>query len=156
MGEELRQADAIELFAMQREIFGASAYDLATVVQLAELFPSLMIIAKSPAGDAVGFAMGAVGDDGTGWVLLMGVVESARRSGLGSALMNALLYRIDERAARTKLTVDPESDAAIQLYHRMGFRTTDRIENYLGPGRDRLVLVRETLPGTPERVNDRN
>jgi ribosomal protein S18 acetylase RimI-like enzyme len=38
------------------------------------------------------------------------------------------------------LTVEPNNDAAISLYHNEGFVKKEIKKNYLGPGEDRIVM----------------
>jgi ribosomal protein S18 acetylase RimI-like enzyme len=82
----------------------------------------------SRSGEPVGLAMLAV-REATGWIGGMGVVAAARRGGLGTILMRAVL---DE--ARTAglgevgLEVLEPNDAAIRLYERLGFRRVRMLE----------------------------
>jgi hypothetical protein len=65
----------------------------------------------------------------TGWIGGMGVVTSARRGGVGTTLMQAVLA--EARAAGTDevgLEVLEPNDAAIALYEQLGFRRVRMLE----------------------------
>jgi len=56
------------------------------------------------------------------WLEDLFVVEDARRSGLGAALVEAALSRARERrCARVELDVNESNRAAVALYERFGF-----------------------------------
>lgn len=58
------------------------------------------------------------------WLEDLYVTESARRSGVGAALMEAALKRAHERGCRrVELDVSDANDAALALYERYGFVT---------------------------------
>jgi ribosomal protein S18 acetylase RimI-like enzyme len=65
-----------------------------------------------------------------------------RRKGVAYALMRtAILQARHARLTRISLEVRPDNQAAIALYEKLGFSTSDRIPSYYGPGDDALVLV---------------
>lgn len=74
-------------------------------------------------GDPVGLAnLGIRGEDG--WIGGIGVVSSARRSGVGEALMRALHEQARERGLRRVwLEVIVENTGAFALYEKLGYRT---------------------------------
>ena len=73
------------------------------------------------------------------WLEDLFVGESARRSGLGAALLDAALVRARERrCARVDLDVDERNVAALALYERFGFSAASG----LGGGRTLLMRLR--------------
>ena len=94
-------------------------------------------------GAPVGFANLAVrGDDA--WVGGVGVTASARRSGVGEALMNAIHEQARERGVkRVWLEVIVENTGAFALYEKLGYRTVQDVEVW-------------TLPGEPGELGGRD
>jgi len=79
-------------------------------------------------GEPVGLAnLGVRGEDG--WVGGIGVVASARRSGVGEALMDALHEQARELGLRRVwLEVIVENTGAFALYEKLGYRTVRDVE----------------------------
>ena len=74
------------------------------------------------------------------WLEDLFVGESARRSGLGAALVEAALERARVRGcARVDLDVNERNAAALALYERFGFSAAS------GPGAGRMLLMRLRL-----------
>ena len=84
-------------------------------------------------GERVGVCMlGARGDEG--WIGGLGVVASARREGIGEALMQAVLDEARSRGMReVRLEVIRENTRAIPLYERLGFALTRNLEVWSAP-----------------------
>jgi len=79
-------------------------------------------------GEPVGVCvLGLRGDEA--WIGGLGVVASARREGIGRALMDAVLDEARSRAVReVRLEVIRENERAIPLYERLGFERTRELE----------------------------
>jgi len=85
-------------------------------------------------GEAVGFANLAVRGD-EAWVGGVGVVTSARRSGVGDALMEAIHEQARARGVkRVWLEVIVENTGAFALYEKLGYRTVQDVEVWTLPG----------------------
>jgi ribosomal protein S18 acetylase RimI-like enzyme len=115
------------------------------VRQMEELAPSTFFVARS-GGNVIGFAVGAISGNGNrdAWVLRLRVLPGYQRKGIGSALMSRLIRALASTGAgQVFLSVSPENVAARRLYEKLGFSTARNIENYFGPGEDRLILCRE-------------
>lgn len=61
-----------------------------------------------------------------------------RGQGMGTALMAAALEQV---AAPVLLTVDPNNEAAIELYRRYGFAVDHYVEGYYRPHEHRYVMI---------------
>lgn len=84
-------------------------------------------------GTPVGFANLALRGD-EAWVGGVGVVMSARRSGVGEALMEAIHEHARERGiTRIWLEVIVENTGAFALYEKLGYRTESDVEVWLLP-----------------------
>ena len=97
-------------------------------------------------GEPVGFANLAVRGD-EAWVGGVGVVTSARRSGVGEALMEAIHEQARERAIkRVWLEVIVENTGASALYDKLGYRTVQDVEVWTLPGVEGQPAGREVSP----------
>ncbi|HEY2354292.1 MAG TPA: GNAT family N-acetyltransferase [Gaiellaceae bacterium] len=87
-------------------------------------------------GEPVGFANLAVRGN-EAWVGGVGVVVTARRSGVGKALMEAIHEKARERGVeRVWLEVITENTGAFALYEKLGYRTVQDVEVWTLPGAD--------------------
>lgn len=82
---------------------------------------------------SIGLAnLGVRGEDG--WIGGVGVVPTARRSGIGEALMRALHEQARERGIRRVwLEVIVENTGAFALYEKLGYRTVRDVEVWTLP-----------------------
>ena len=94
-------------------------------------------------GEPVGFANLAVRGE-EAWVGGVGVVTTARRSGIGEALMHAIHEQARERGVkRVWLEVIVENTGAFALYEKLGYRTVQDVEVWTLPGVDGEPAGRE-------------
>lgn len=93
--------------------------------------------------DRVGVAMLGVRGE-RGWIGGLGVVPGARRSGVGRALMEALLA---EAPADVSLEVIEQNEPAIRLYESLGFERTRILEVW--------SLTEQAPPATARTVESR-
>ncbi len=91
------------------------------------------------------------------WIGGVGVVTSARRSGVGEALMRALHEQAGERGVRRVwLEVIVENTAALKLYGQLGYELVQDVEVWTLPGAEgdpggHEVPVAEARAQLPER-----
>jgi ribosomal protein S18 acetylase RimI-like enzyme len=113
-----------------------TAYTLDDVV---ESRATVLLVARDGQAKIVGSLALVIFRVPTGvraWIEDVVVNESARGSGVGSALVNAALARAAEAGARTvDLTSRPGREGANRLYQRLGFETrqTNVYRRTLGP-----------------------
>jgi ribosomal-protein-alanine N-acetyltransferase len=166
----LTYADLPQVVAVERRAF-ATPWSLAMfVLELSK--PSGICLAaevstRSVAGDEAG-----PGDDDrelvgylicsrydTIWhVMNVSVDPDRRRRGIASALLSALIGRIDDAEAQITLEVRRSNHGAIELYERFGFRSVGvRRRYYQDSGEDAVVMWRTpgTLRGTLDDVPGR-
>jgi ribosomal protein S18 acetylase RimI-like enzyme len=87
-------------------------------------------------GRAIGWVAGRMFDDGRGWVEQLAVARSARRVGLGRALMLHSLAELLSRGASSLATgVQAENDKALGLYRDIGFAVEREWRVYARPPR---------------------
>ena len=97
-------------------------------------------------GEPVGFANLAVRGD-EAWVGGVGVITSARRSGVGEALMEAIHEQARERGVkRVWLEVIVENTGAFALYEKLGYELVRDVEVWMLDGADGEHTAREVAP----------
>ena len=119
--------------------------------------PAVYATVVERAGTPCGFAVGrTVMDEGE--VLGIGVVPTARRSGIGGRLAADLLERAATRGAeRVFLEVAEPNRAARALYHRLGFHSVGRRRHYYrapDSAIDALTLAISLGPGAAAALTD--
>lgn len=138
-----RREDAAALAAVHAQAFDApwSAADIAALMDTPGLLAWLV---ETP--EPVGMAMVRVAA-GEGEILTIGVAPSARRAGVGDALVAAAVVAAAARGADSLfLEVAADNGAARALYAKAGFEPVGRRAGYYrrapGPAVDALVLRR--------------
>ena len=119
--------------------------------------PAVHATVVERAGTPCGFAVGRTVLD-QGEVLGIGVLPSARRSGIGGRLAADLLDRAATRGAeRVFLEVAEPNGAARALYRRLGFQTIGRRQRYYRSSDsaiDALTLAVSLGPRTAAPLTD--
>jgi [ribosomal protein S18]-alanine N-acetyltransferase len=118
---------------------GDDPYAYGAFRQFFDLFPDLLVVAEQD-GSLVGYGLGARGSE-RGWILGVAVDPGSQGAGIGRALTQALLERMEAQGVVSiSLTVHPDNAPALALYRSLGFEQ-ERIEpDYFGEGKPRAVL----------------
>jgi ribosomal-protein-alanine N-acetyltransferase len=149
----LTYSDLPQVIAVERRAF-PTPWSLAMfVLELSK--PSGTCLTAIAGGELVGYLICSRYD--TVWhVMNVAVDPAARRRGIGTALLEALLERVDDgQTTQITLEVRPTNRAAIALYERFGFRSAGtRPRYYQDNGEDALVMWRTpaTLAGSLDDV----
>jgi len=151
----LTYSDLPQVIAVERRAF-STAWSLAMfVLELSK--PAGVCLAALRDGELVGYVICSRYD--TVWHVMNVAVDPAlRRQGIASALLDALLQRVDEGGAgavQLTLEVRPTNAPAIALYRRFGFRAAGvRPRYYQDNGEDALIMWRTaaTLAGRLDDV----
>lgn len=98
---------------------------------------ALCVVAHDGRRACAGFALGRSAADELE-ILLVAVAPTARRRGVGRALVEALLARANARSAH--LEVRASNAAAIALYERTGFVAAGRRPRYYEGGEDAITM----------------
>ena len=150
----LSYSDLPQVIAVERRAF-PTPWSLAMfVLELSK--PSGVCLAAVSEGAVVGHLICSRYD--TVWHLMnIAVDPGLRRRGIASALLRALLERIDDGSGSAQLTLEvrPTNESAIRLYERFGFRSAGtRPRYYQDNGEDALIMwrTRATLNGSLDDV----
>jgi ribosomal-protein-alanine N-acetyltransferase len=145
----LSYSDLPQVIAVERRAF-PTPWSLAMfVLELSK--PSGVCLAAERDGTVVGHLICSRYD--TVWHLMnIAVDPDLRRRGIATALLSALLARIDDGSDSVQLTLEvrPTNRSAIALYERFGFRSAGtRPRYYQDNGEDALIMwrTRATLAG---------
>jgi ribosomal-protein-alanine N-acetyltransferase len=148
----LTYADLPQVVAIERRSF-TTPWSLAMfVLELSK--PSGICLAAEVEGELAGYMICSRYD--TIWhVMNVSVDPDRRRRGIASAMLAALIERIDDPDAQITLEVRRSNDGAIALYERFGFRSAGvRRRYYQDNGEDAVIMWRTpaTLRGTLDDV----
>lgn len=135
--------DLAQCTNVEQAVYGSGAYSRYFFRQLHDLNPALVWVAEDRrTGKIVGHLCAAIGRGGqVGWILNTAVLAHYRRQGIGRMLMECGVAELRAAGVRQMLvTSEPDNDAAIRLYERLGFRAAHTAPDYYGDGRDRLIL----------------
>lgn len=148
MGSDLRlrqltASDAVVLAELEIEVFGKDAWPL-TLVREEILSPYSYYVGAEESEELLGYAGIRLLDDAD--VMTIGVVEPARRKGVGKALVTALLDRArGEGVSRVFLEVRESNLSAQKLYESFGFRGVGRVKSYYRNPLEDAVTMRLEL-----------
>jgi ribosomal protein S18 acetylase RimI-like enzyme len=134
------RADVPALVALERDVFGADAWDERAVVAELEGPGRRVVAAEDLSGYAVSMTLGDIVD-----LQRIAVRPDRRRTGLASALLEDLLAHTGA-ADRMLLEVSERNEAALAFYAAHGFARIDVRPRYYRDGSDALVLHRTLVP----------
>ena len=99
-------------------------------------------LARSAAGEDVGYVLGVVTADRLAYLHLLAVRDDRRRTGLGRRLVSWFDDLARDTGARVVQAVTrPENTAAVAFHTALG-ASAHLAQDRAGPGEDRLVLTR--------------
>ena len=148
----LTYADLPQVVAIERRSF-TTPWSLAMfVLELSK--PSGICLAAEVSDELAGYTICSRYD--TAWhVMNVSVDPDRRRRGIASAMLAALIERIDDPEAHITLEVRRSNEGAIALYERFGFRSAGvRRRYYQDNGEDAVIMWRTpaTLRGSLDDV----
>ena len=139
----LTYADLPHVIAIERKAFPAPWSLAMFVLELSK--PSGICLAAQREGRLVGYMICSRYD--TVWhIMNVAVDPDARRTGVATGLLGALLERVDDPAARYTLEVRESNVAAIALYERFGFRGAGHRRAYYHDNREDALIMWRTAP----------
>jgi ribosomal-protein-alanine N-acetyltransferase len=109
--------------------------------------PTAVFLVAEEAGHVIGEGIALVrrsGNASSGRIYSLAVDHGHRGRHVGQDLLTSMVDLLTAQGVdRVYLEVDRTNSAAIALYERLGFQTTDTRRDYYGPGRDALHMRRE-------------
>jgi [ribosomal protein S18]-alanine N-acetyltransferase len=140
-----RKDDLDELWALDVKVFERLAYPYFVLRQFFDLLSGCWLVAEHASGDLVGYSLAAPATDRTvGWVLGLAVAPDHRNLGYGRRLTVESVNLLRTMGlAKVCLTVEPENEYAVRLYHNIGFVDVELRRDYLGAGEDRVLMACE-------------
>jgi len=144
--DRFREADSSEFLRLAAaEGWISDVWELAF---LRRVFPQGCLVNRIR-GFPVAFVT-AIRHDRSGWIGNLLVHPELRRRGLGAELMNQAVKALEDSGVETIwLTA---SLSGKPLYERMGFREVDRVQRWMGTGREVIVTPCRQL--TLERIRE--
>jgi diamine N-acetyltransferase len=104
----------------------------AISIAQSKLFPSMIPLAIYINDNIVGFLMfGIDPDDNNYWIIRLMVDEKYQKNGYGKKAMKIIMKKIIEDKNHNKivLSTNPENIVGINLYKKLGFKTTGKIQD---------------------------
>lgn len=130
--------DLNPLRKLENESFGKDAWPLFDLIAVLT-FPDVIRLKAMEDGQMIGFVGGDPRlRDGWGWIATIAVDPHYRRRGIGRALLHACESRLG--VPRARLTVRTSNQAAIAMYEKEGYTTTDIWKAYYNDGEDGMVM----------------
>jgi ribosomal-protein-alanine N-acetyltransferase len=128
-----------EIFEIDKKEFEPMNYPLFVLKQYYDLFSDLFIVAENETNDILGYIIGGINTgNNEGWVLSVATKTAYRGHGIGTQLCEALLNKFHVDCVL--LTVHPENFGAIHIYKKLGFKISERKENYYGDNSPRNIM----------------
>ncbi len=137
------EADLPEVVRLDEEAFPEGPYPYDVLRQWLDVCEDRMLVADDGTVLHGYIAVAATPNATRTWILSLAVSPSRRGRGVGRQLMLEVLRHLRTDGVReVRLTVEPSNTTAIVLYRSLDFVPVGGArKNYLGPGKDRLVLA---------------
>ncbi len=138
----LVEADAfLELY---RNIFPNKTISPANVHSIFNTEPATVWVCEAEQKKLVGFLYFWRVPDGLE-IIDLGVHPDFRGRGLGEALMQKLIAKVQNESTKIFLEVAETNVAALGLYQKLGFQILQKRQNYYGQQQDALVMCWPSL-----------
>ncbi len=138
---EITKANLLDLNALHRlekVCFDKDAWPMFDLIAVLTC-PDVIRLKAIVAGQMAGFVGGDPRPrEGWGWIATIGVDPRFQRRGIGRALLHACEARLG--VPRARLTVRISNIAAISLYEKEGYATTEIWSRYYSDGEDGMVM----------------
>jgi GNAT superfamily N-acetyltransferase len=139
--EGAQVADIQQVLADHAHYWGGRDLRALHLLPLVHEFGDTCLVARA-AGGVLGYLLGFVTPDRTGYVHLVATRDDARGAGVGRALYGAFTEAARRRGAvRLKAITTVGNEQSVAFHRRLGF-TVRVAEEYNGPGQPRVVFTR--------------
>lgn len=131
--------DILRVAELEKECFGGESWSFGTIASAFENPVHTMVVAEED-GEIMGYGCTCTVCENCDLENIL-VAEEYRKSGVGTAILNALLDDAAERGAeKVFLEVRVSNAAAMKLYLRCGFAGVHARTRYYSDGEDCLVM----------------
>lgn len=133
--------DLNALRKLEQESFGKDAWSLFDLIAILT-FADVIRFKAVEDDQMVGFVAGDPHPrDGWGWIATIAVDPRYRQKGIGRALLQACESKLG--VPRVRLTVRTSNHAAIAMYEKEGYATTEIWKAYYNDSEDGIVMEKE-------------
>ncbi|MCJ8316175.1 N-acetyltransferase [Idiomarina sp.] len=134
--------DIARLAFFEKQLYDNDAYSSLFFYQALRQWPRGFLTIKSDEKVA-GYSLIVPLDGSRATLMSLLIGKSFQGQGLGRILLEQAIKSAAESSWKTlELSVAPDNAAAIKLYKQAGFSVIETIQDYLGPGEDRLIMSR--------------
>tara|TARA_R100001129_G_scaffold171935_1_gene142320 strand:- start:73 stop:672 length:600 start_codon:yes stop_codon:yes gene_type:complete len=134
--------DIARLAFFEKQLYDNDAYSSLFFYQALRQWPRGFLTIKSDEKVA-GYSLIVPLDGSRATLMSLLIGKSFQGQGLGRILLEQAIKSAAESSWKTlELSVAPDNAAAIKLYKQTGFSVIETIQDYLGPGEDRLIMSR--------------
>lgn len=141
---EIIKASILDLNALrnlEQESFQKDAWPLFDLIAVLT-FPQVVRLKAMKDNQMIGFVAGDPHpNEGWGWIATIAVDQRYRRQGIGRTLLHACEKNLGLPISR--LTVRISNQAAISMYEKEGYSTTDIWKAYYNDGEDGIVMEKQ-------------
>jgi ribosomal-protein-alanine N-acetyltransferase len=123
-------------------------YSASQFMQLYEAYPDYFIVVENVKDGnkaVIGFIICVIPAPTQARILLLAVNQSYRRKGVGSALLTALLQRLNVNITKITLEVKTGNLEAIQMYVGFGFNVTSLLPRYYKDNQNAYVMEKSLV-----------
>jgi ribosomal protein S18 acetylase RimI-like enzyme len=109
-------------------------------------FEGTSFVAEDEAGELVGFVCGFLSQtaDDEAYIHFVGIDPEHRGEGLGRALYERFFDEVRAGGRSTvRCVTSPLNDRSVAFHESLGFEVERVVEDYDGPGEDRVLLVKQ-------------
>ncbi len=137
----LTKADFLHIVRVIDKWWGGPTSALAHPVWFYELGADAMVAEAN--GQLVGFLFGFITPERTtGYVHLVGIDPEYRRKHVGTLLYQTFEKRCAEAGCKSLKALTTEGNEGSARFHQALGWSTDKIEDYAGPGRTRIIFTK--------------
>ena len=123
-----------KLYHLETECFNEEAFTKQQIAYLLTDYNAIALIAEVN-NEIVGFIIVQIEVSQTeyGHIITINVASRYRRMGIGTKMLTEIEKHLKQRSiTECFLEVQEDNNAAIKLYHKIGYQTVRKIEKYYG------------------------
>jgi ribosomal-protein-alanine N-acetyltransferase len=122
------------LYQIEEQCFSEEAFTKRQIAYLLTDYNTIALAAKAQT-EVAGFIIAQVEIDETeyGHIITLNVAQNYRHKGIATKLLHEMESLLKDRSiGECRLEVREDNNAAIKLYHKLGYQTMGKLERYYG------------------------